>query len=85
MNDELGTRMKNNYEDRVRHFLPRRSYSIIRLDGKAFHTYCRNLQKPFDNEFIDFSPPFKLLIISKFLFKLLIEALFEVEFSTVSK
>ena len=40
--------MKGNYEDRTRYSLPRRTYTIIRLDGKAFHTYTRGLKKPFD-------------------------------------
>lgn len=47
-NDELGTRMKENYEDRSRFFLPRRSYTIIRLDGKAFHTYTKGFARPYD-------------------------------------
>lgn len=50
MIDELGTRMKEQYENRTRMFLPRRTYTIIRLDGKAFHTYTRGLEKPFDAE-----------------------------------
>lgn len=48
MKDDLGKRMKENYEDRFRFTIPRRTYAIIRLDGKAFHTYTRNLKKPFD-------------------------------------
>lgn len=48
MQDALGDRMKGQYEDRTRFLLPRRTYTIIRLDGKAFHTYTRGLQKPFD-------------------------------------
>lgn len=48
MNDELGNRMKDQYENRTRYFLPRRTFTILRLDGKAFHTYTRRLQKPFD-------------------------------------
>jgi len=48
MNDELGERMKGQYEHRTRFFVPRRTYTIIRLDGKAFHTYTRGLTKPFD-------------------------------------
>lgn len=48
MKDDLGDRMKGQYEDRTRYLLPRRTYTIIRLDGKAFHTYTRGLQKPFD-------------------------------------
>lgn len=48
MKDALGTRMKENYENRTRYFLPRRSYSIIRLDGKAFHTFTKGMNKPYD-------------------------------------
>ena len=50
MKDELGDRMKSQYEDRTRFSLPRRTYTIIRLDGKAFHTYTRGLKKPFDRD-----------------------------------
>lgn len=49
-NDSLGDRMKDNYEDRYRIMLPRRSNIIIRVDGKAFHTYTRNCKKPFDDD-----------------------------------
>lgn len=48
MKDELGERMKGYYEDRTRLFIPRRTYTIIRLDGKAFHTYLRGFQRPYD-------------------------------------
>ncbi len=48
MKDDLGDRMKANYEDRTRYTLPRRTYTLLRLDGKAFHTYTRGLKKPFD-------------------------------------
>ena len=48
MKDDLGDRMKNAYEDRTRYMLPRRTYTLLRLDGKAFHTYTRGLEKPFD-------------------------------------
>jgi tRNA(His) guanylyltransferase len=40
--------MKANYESRTRQFLMRRNYTVIRIDGKAFHTYTRGLQEPFD-------------------------------------
>jgi tRNA(His) 5'-end guanylyltransferase len=53
MKDDLGNRMKENYENRTRYFLPRRTYTIIRLDGKAFHTFTRGMKKPFDQDFID--------------------------------
>jgi len=46
--DQLGERMKSYYEDRTRVFIPRRSYTIIRLDGKAFHTYTRGFERPYD-------------------------------------
>lgn len=49
MQDTLGDRMKGQYENRTRYELPRRTYTIIRLDGKAFHTYTKGLEKPFDN------------------------------------
>ena len=50
MIDKLGDRMKKNYEDRTRTLLPRRTYTIIRIDGKAFHTYTRGLKRPFDSD-----------------------------------
>lgn len=53
MKDALGDRMKVNYEDRTRISLPRRSYTIIRIDGKAFHTYTKGLTRPFDDGLID--------------------------------
>lgn len=46
--DALGARMKDNYEVRTRVLLPRRSYTIIRLDGKAFHTYTKGFKRPYD-------------------------------------
>lgn len=48
MKDELGERMKSNYEDRTRFYLPRRTYTVIRLDGKAFHTFTKGFKRPFD-------------------------------------
>lgn len=52
MRDDLGTRMKEQYENRTKLFLPRRSYTIIRIDGKAFHTFTRNFDQPFDTDLI---------------------------------
>ena len=52
MNDELGNRMKENYENRTRYLIPRRTYTILRLDGKAFHTYTNGLKRPFDSGLI---------------------------------
>jgi tRNA(His) guanylyltransferase len=52
MKDEIGDRMKTFYEDRTRFLLPRRTYTIIRIDGKAFHSYTKGLIKPFDNKLV---------------------------------
>jgi len=46
--DSLGDRMKR-YEYVSRNYLTRRSPVIIRLDGKAFHTFTRGLKRPFDD------------------------------------
>ena len=48
VNDELGIRMKENYEMRARTSLVRRMPVAIRIDGKAFHTFTRGFFKPFD-------------------------------------
>jgi len=52
MNNDLGNRMKEQYENRTRYFLPRRTYTIIRLDGKAFSSFTRGLERPYDTRFI---------------------------------
>ncbi len=49
--DPLGNRMKA-YEAVTRTVLPRRTYSIIRVDGKAFHSYLRGAEKPYDLQFM---------------------------------
>lgn len=49
VNDNLGKRMKENYEMRSRTSLVRRIPVAIRIDGKAFHTFTKGLKKPFDN------------------------------------
>lgn len=51
MKDDLGDRMKSNFEDRTRFSLPRRTYTIIRVDGKAFHTLTKGMCKPFSVDF----------------------------------
>jgi len=50
--DSLGDRMKG-YEDAYRLYLTKRMPLIIRVDGKAFHTFTRGLDRPFDVDFID--------------------------------
>lgn len=47
INDALGDRMKA-YEEVSKTRLVRRMPVIIRLDGKAFHTFTRGFRKPFD-------------------------------------
>lgn len=48
INDELGSRMKEFYESVPKTRLVRRMPVAIRLDGKAFHTFTRGFEKPFD-------------------------------------
>ena len=50
MPDSLGDRMKG-YENAYRLYLPRRMPVIIRVDGRAFHTFTKGFQKPFDDVF----------------------------------
>jgi len=49
--DALGDRMKR-YEEATRFSLPRRTYTIIRIDGRAFHSWTRGLEKPYDTDFM---------------------------------
>jgi tRNA(His) 5'-end guanylyltransferase len=46
-NTALGNRMKS-YEQITRYQLPRRTYAIIRVDGRAFHTLLATAERPFD-------------------------------------
>jgi len=46
--DSLGDRMKS-YENITRTYLPSRMPIIIRIDGKAFHTFTKGFKKPFDD------------------------------------
>ena len=48
----IGNRMKENYEDRYRFYLTRRTPVVLRLDGKAFTTLTKSCDKPFDENFI---------------------------------
>jgi len=54
MKDDLGTRMKENYEYRTRTELPRRTHTIIRLDGKAFHSLTKGCDRPYDLDLMEF-------------------------------
>lgn len=53
MKDSLGDRMKNNYESVTKTRLVRRMPVAIRVDGKAFHTFTRGFNKPYDTVFSD--------------------------------
>ena len=46
--DDLGVRMKEFYEQIPKTKLMRRTPVAIRIDGKAFHTFTKGFQKPFD-------------------------------------
>ncbi len=50
---DLGSRMKDNYELRARHYLTCRTPVIVRVDGRAFHTLTKNYNKPFDGRFME--------------------------------
>lgn len=47
--DTLGDRMKK-YENITRFSLPPRTYTILRVDGRAFHTWTKKLTRPYDND-----------------------------------
>lgn len=47
--DKFGDRMKS-YENAYRMQMPKRMPVIIRIDGKAFHTYTKGMIKPFDED-----------------------------------
>lgn len=51
MNDNLGDRMKG-YENVERRYLPRRLPLVVRCDIRAAHTLTRNMQKPWDTDFM---------------------------------
>jgi len=51
-NTDISIRMKR-YELPTQQVLSRRTYTIIRIDGKAFHTYTKGLKKPFDEDLIE--------------------------------
>lgn len=52
VHDDLGCRMKTFYEQIPKTKLMRRCPVAIRIDGKAFHTFTRGFQKPFDEVLI---------------------------------
>ena len=48
INDELGKRMKEYYEQVPKTRLVRRTPVAIRIDGKAFHSFTKGFTRPFD-------------------------------------
>ena len=48
--DVIGDRMKQ-YENCYRIYLPRRSAVIVRIDGRAFHTFTKGFARPYDRLF----------------------------------
>ena len=52
VHDDLGVRMKTFYEQIPKTKLMKRCPVAIRIDGKAFHTFTRGFQKPFDEVLI---------------------------------
>lgn len=50
-NDSLGDRIKC-YEKASRPYLTKRTPVILRVDGRAFHTFTRGFEKPYDQSFI---------------------------------
>jgi tRNA(His) 5'-end guanylyltransferase len=52
VNDEIGIRMKEYYEQVPKTRLVRRTPVAIRIDGKAFHSFTKGFDKPFDEVLI---------------------------------
>lgn len=48
----LGERMKA-LEHTTRAVLPRHTNMVIRVDGRAFHSFTRGLERPFDPGFVN--------------------------------
>lgn len=60
--------MNNFFKTREREFreyLPEKPLAIVRLDGKAFHTFTKNFERPFDFRFIEGMNSAALAVINK--------------------
>src|SRR5215475_14281309 len=53
MKDELGRRIKRDYEDALRLYVPRRTHVVVRIDGRAFHQFTRGLERPYCRRLAD--------------------------------
>jgi len=62
--DNLGDRMKK-YEAVNKSNLIPKLPTVIRLDGKAFHTYTKQFKKPFDNSLINLMDQTAIYLCSK--------------------
>lgn len=49
--DSLGDRMKEFYENRAKHYLTRKMPVMIRIDGRAFHSFTKGFSRPYDEVF----------------------------------
>lgn len=50
--DPAGDRMKR-YEAATKGVLPRRTYTVVRVDGRAFHSYLKGAERPYDHDFMN--------------------------------
>ena len=53
MQDDLGDKIKSNFEDAFRIHLSRRTHLVIRIDGRRFHTFTKHLARPYDRRLAD--------------------------------
>lgn len=53
MKDDLGDKIKSQFEDALRIQLPRRTHLVIRIDGRRFHTFTKSLERPYDRRLAD--------------------------------
>lgn len=49
VHDELGKRMKEYYEQIPKTKLMRRCPTVVRLDGRSFHSFTKGFKRPFDD------------------------------------
>jgi tRNA(His) guanylyltransferase len=47
--EDIGDYIKDNFENKYRTILPSKTYTIIRIDGRAFHSYTKRFARPFDD------------------------------------
>jgi tRNA(His) 5'-end guanylyltransferase len=41
------------YEEVTRGKLPPRTYTLMRVDGRSFHTFTKKFKRPFDDDFVN--------------------------------